>query len=107
MDAERLSSFSCPYGCSTSAGWSARLTETKAITEAIRSTIEWSASLRIATDPVIAAAASFMAISVELDAIETAAAAGLLTRASADAALTAPPPRRGAPPALWRPARDG
>ncbi len=49
-------------------------TETKATTEAIRSIIEWSASLRIATDPVTAAAASFRAINAEFEAIETAAA---------------------------------
>src|SRR5436190_16413237 len=107
MDAERLSSFSCPYGCSTSAGWSARLTETKAITDAIRSTIEWIASLRIATDPVIAAAASFIAISVELEAIETAAAAGFVNRVSAGAVLTEPPRRGDGPRAHGRPVRGG
>ena len=40
--------------------------------------MECSASLRIATEPVIAAAASFSAIRSELDAIETPAAAGLV-----------------------------
>src|SRR4051794_27579885 len=107
MEAARLSSFSCPYGWSTSAGWSARLTERKAITEAARSTIEWIASLRIATAPVIAAAASFRAISVELEAIETAAAAGLLTPVRCATGFNDSPPRRGARPAPGRRALDG
>jgi hypothetical protein len=55
----------------------------KAITEAIRSIIEWSASLRIATEPVIAAAASFSAINALFEAIETAAALGLVMRLAA------------------------
>ncbi len=99
--AATFSTFSCPYGCSTSAGASALRTETKAITEATRSIAEWSASLRIATEPVIAAAASFRAIRTELEAIDTPAAAGFVKRGPArndSTALTSRPPIRGGLP---------
>src|SRR3954447_20373499 len=109
MEAARLSTFSWPYGCSTSAGSSARRTEMNAITDAIRSIIEWSASDRIATEPVIAAAASFSAISAELEAIETAAALGFVIRLAAGvpAGLTTTPARQGGPRACAPPARGG
>ena len=64
-------------------------TETKATTEATRSISEWTASVRIAIEPVIAPAASLIAIRSELEAIESAAAP-LLVRI-----IAAPePPRR-------------
>ncbi len=50
----------------------------KAITEATRSISEWIASVTIAIEPVIAPAASFSAIRIELEAIESAAAPLLL-----------------------------
>src|SRR5215207_8446962 len=108
--AATFSTFSWPYGCSTSAGSSALRTEMKAITDAIRSIAEWSASLRIATDPVIAAAASFRAIRTELEAIETAAAPGFVKR---DPVLTDPtelifgPPGRGGQPGRAPPGPGG
>ena len=63
----------------------------KATTEAIRSISEWTASVTIAIDPVIAPAASLIAIRSELEAIDSAAAP-LLVRIMAAAA----PGRRGA-----------
>src|SRR5689334_8418364 len=72
--AARLSTFSWPYGCSASAGSPALRTDTKATTEAIRSIREWTASVMIAIDPVIAPAAILIAIRVEFDVIDRAAA---------------------------------
>src|SRR5687768_4694604 len=45
--------------------------------EAIRSTLEWAASVTIAIEPVIAPAASLSTIRTMLEAIETAAARAL------------------------------
>ena len=79
-----------------------RRTETNATTEATRSIEEWSASLRIATEPVTAAAASFSAISTELETIETAAAAGFVIPAR-----SAPRPVGPGRPARGRRGRGG
>src|SRR5919106_1883431 len=76
--AARFSTFWCPYGWSASAGSSAFRTEASAITDAIRSISEWIASVRIAIDPVIAAAATLIAISRELEATERLAAPDLV-----------------------------
>ena len=66
IEAATLSIFSWPYGCSTSAGRSARRTAMNAITDATRSMDELRASDRIAIDPVMIAAASLITISVAL-----------------------------------------
>jgi hypothetical protein len=49
-------------------------TETYATTDAIRSTLEWIASVMIAIEPVIAPAAILSAIRVAFEMIETVAA---------------------------------
>ena len=66
------------------------------MTEASRSIDEWIASVRIAIEPVIAPAASFIAISAAFDAIESAAAP-LLVR------ITAPTPSARASSRAARP----
>ena len=83
----------------SSAGSSALRTDTNATIDAMRSIAEWIASLAIATDPVIAAAAIFSAMSAALDAMDTPAALVLLGRRSsgrAGAVLIRPPARRAA-----------
>ena len=72
--AARSSSFSWPYRWEASAGASDLRTDAHAIRDAIRSMSEWTASLRIPTEPVIRPAASFKTIRHELETIETAAA---------------------------------
>ena len=76
--AARFSTFSWPYGWSSSGGTSARRTETSATTDASRSIDEWIASVRIAIDPVIAPAASFSAIRIEFETTESIAAPALV-----------------------------
>ena len=63
--------------------------------------MEWSASLRIAIEPVIAAAASFSAIRSALEAIETPAAAGLVMVNRV--CVIAPPPGSSASSRAARP----
>ena len=109
--AARFSTFSWPYGCVSSAGSSALRTEKKATSEAIRSILEWTASVMIAIDPVMTPAASFRAISTRLETIDTVAArvlggicaagpialAGEVSGASSASVCRPPASPRGAP----------
>ena len=88
ITAARFSILSWPYGWSSSAGSPALRTETKATIDAIRSTLEWIASVMIAIEPVIAPATSFSAISRLFERIDSAGRARLATGVAGRAPVT-------------------
>src|SRR3954470_20474229 len=92
--AARFSTFSWPYGWDASAGSSALGTEKKATSDAIRSMLEWIASVMIAIEPVMTPAASLRAISTEFETIDTLAA-----RVLGGICAAGPTARLGAPAA--------
>ena len=105
----RFSTFSCPYMWVSSAGSSALRTEKKATTDASRSMLEWTASVRIATEPVAAPATIFNTISDPLDATDRRAARAFDTGATREASLKPQPspPRKATSEELARLGRGG